>query len=242
MIRTESLAGGQMFRYYDDVTYETIRVDAPVWFSDDFNRQDLMAAESGSEGIWDKLVVGSGAVSLVDTQNDSNARAALTAAGEAQDSALHAGDRRTFNVSKNLSFETRLTITSASMTGIRLVAGMCGDHNLDKDAATEAAWFSMDGSLVLDVETDDTTNDTNATGDTTWVTTESHILRIDFGADLTDVRFFLDGANYELGTTFDMSNLSDAESQMQPYFSLDKASGTTLCLLDIDYVRIWSTR
>ena len=242
-IRVERLAGGQMFRHYDDVTFETIRVEAPVWFDDDFNRQDLMISEGGSQGIWGSLIVGSGAVSLVDTQNDSNARVALDATDEAQDSVLDMDDRRVFDVGKNFGCEFKLTITSASMTtdGIRLVAGMAGDHALGKDALLTHAWFSMDATLVLDVETDDTTNDTNATGDTTWVTTESHILRIEFYT-LSDVRFYLDGANYELGTTFDMSNLTAAEEQMQPYFSLDKAGGVDLCLLDIDYFRCWGTR
>ena len=48
--------------------------------------------------------------------------------------------------------------------------------------------------------------------------------------------------NVATATTFDLSNLTDAEGLMQPYFSLDKASGTGLGTFDIDYVRIWSER
>jgi len=44
------------------------------------------------------------------------------------------------------------------------------------------------------------------------------------------------------GSTFDMSNLSVAEQQMQPYFSLDKASGTGLGDMNIDYIKAFSNR
>ena len=68
-----------------------------------------------------------------------------------------------------------------------------------------------------------------------------HILRIDF-TTLADVKFYQDDARVYSTTTFDMSNLTAAEQQMQPYFSLDKASGETLCTLGIDYVRVFGTR
>jgi len=52
----------------------------------------------------------------------------------------------------------------------------------------------------------------------------------------------VDGARLAAGTTFDMSNLTAGEQQMQPYFSLDKASGTGLGDMNIDYVKIWHNR
>ncbi len=39
-----------------------------------------------------------------------------------------------------------------------------------------------------------------------------------------------------------MSNLTDAEAVMQPYFSLDKGAGAGRGTLLLDYVRIWSKR
>jgi hypothetical protein len=39
-----------------------------------------------------------------------------------------------------------------------------------------------------------------------------------------------------------MSNLTAGEQQMQPYFSLDKTSGTGLGDINIDYVKIFSNR
>jgi hypothetical protein len=119
---------------------------------------------------------------------------------------------------------------------------MCGDHNLDKDTVTEAAWFRFDASLVCKVETDDTTNNNDdiATGHTAVAGTYD-IYRIDF-TDLTDVKFYINGTRVASGTTFDMSNLTAGEQQMQPYFSLDKTSGTGLGDINIDYVKIFSNR
>jgi hypothetical protein len=119
---------------------------------------------------------------------------------------------------------------------------MAGDHNLDKDAVTEAAWFRFDASLVCKVETDDTTNDNDdkATGHTAVAGTYD-VYRIDF-TDLTDVKFFINGARVAGSTTFDMSKLEAAEQKMQPYFSLDKTSGAGLGDMNIDYVKIYSKR
>ena len=68
-----------------------------------------------------------------------------------------------------------------------------------------------------------------------------YVCRIDT-TDITDVKFYVNGARVAAGTTFDMSNLTDAEGIMQPYFSLDKASGTGQGALQIDYFKAWWNR
>ena len=234
-IKTQRLASGQVYRVYESTTGETVLPIAPVVFYDDFLGDSLGA-------IWATVDVGGASQALAADASSGRYRLALDATGEAQDSVLYFGNEKPFDVGNNLIWEAKLVITSASMTGIRLVAGMSGDHNLAKDSVTEAAWFSMDGSLLLTAESDDTTNDNDdVTTGTTWVTAAAHILRIDF-TTLSDVRFYLDDSAVATGTTFDMSNLSASEQQMQPYFSLDKASGETACNLDIDYVRVFGTR
>ena len=127
-------------------------------------------------------------------------------------------------------------------TGVCAVFGLANDHNLDKDTVAVAAWFRMDASLVCKVETDDTTNnnDDKATG-STFVAGTFYVCRIDM-TTLTDVKFFINGTQVATGTTFDMSNMTAAEQQMQPYFSLDKASGTGLGTMQIDYVKLFSNR
>ena len=95
---------------------------------------------------------------------------------------------------------------------------------------------------MLLIETDDTTtnNDDTATGITSVAGTYD-IYKIDF-TDLEDVRFYVNGVHVSTATTFDMSDLTAAEKIMQPYFSLDKASGTGVGDLTIDYVKFWGPR
>jgi len=151
-------------------------------------------------------------------------------------------DNKTFDVGSGLIFECRLNMAVVPGTGVTAVFGMAGDHNLDKDTVANQAWFRLQASAALLCESDDTTNnnDDKATG-ITLVAGTYNIFRIDF-TTLTDVKFYVDGVRVASTVTFDMSNLSDAEKQMQPYFSLDKPSGSTLGDLNIDYVKIFQDR
>lgn len=229
--------------WYDKSTYETLKTTYPLYFYDDF-----LGSAGGSvfdaTQIWQVVDVGALATAAI-VADSSNGQFLLHIAttDEAEDAVLYHGDNKTFDVGNGLIFEARINMAVAPGTGVRAVAGMAGDHNLDKDTITEAAWFSWDASQVCYAETDDTTNnnDDKATGVTTVAGTYN-IFRIDF-TTLANVKFFIDGVRVATSTTFDMSNLSAAEQQMQPYFSLDKAGGlAALGDMNIDYVKIWSNR
>ena len=231
--------GHQVF--YDGSTFETLHTSYPVVFVEDF-LGDAGGGPFDGTALWNVVDVGAATEALV--ANSSNGEFALTFTGasEAQDAVLYHGDNKTFDVGNGLIFETRVNFAAAPGTGVCAVFGMAGSHNLDKDSVTEAAWFRLDASLALKVESDDTTNNNDdvATG-TTLVLNTYNIFRIDF-TSLSDVKFFVDGARVASTTTFDMSNLTAAEQQMQPYFSLDRASGTGLGTMEIDYVKIFSDR
>jgi len=244
--------GHQVF--YDADTYETLYTSYPVVFVEDF----LGAAGGGpfdGTTVWNVVDVDGSSPAVGATEaivaDSSNGQFLLhlTAADEAQDAVLYMGDNKTFDVGNGLIFEARINMAVAPGGGdvsppepVCAVAGMAGDHNLAKDSSTEHAWFRWDASMVCKTETDDTTNnnDDKATG-ITCVAGTYNIFRIDF-TTITDVKFFIDGTQVSTGTTFDMSNLTAGEQQMQPYFSLDKASGTGLGDMNIDYVKIFSNR
>lgn len=229
--------------YFDDVTQETIDIVKAISFKDDFLGFDFLDTETGSKGIWETVEVALNQAIRIDPDEQNGAvELPLDADSNAEDAVLYFGDQRPFNVDQGCIFEARINMSVLATTGVSVVMGMIGDHNLDNDTVTEAAWFRMDASGVLKVETDDTTNNNDdiATGITLVAGTYA-ILKIDF-TDLSDVRFFVDGASVATGTTFDMSNLSAAEAKMQPYFSLDKASGTGVGTLVIDYVKVWQDR
>ena len=225
--------------FYDDISFETLWTTYPVQFVEDFLGTAIL---SDGTTIWNKVDVGAATEAIVTDSSNGQFLLHLAANDEAEDAVLYHGDNKTFDVGNGLIFEARVDMAVSPGTGVTAVFGMCGDHNLDKDTVTEAAWFRFDADLAADVETDDTTNNNDdiSTGHTAVAGTYD-IYRIDF-TTIADVKFFINGTRVATGTTFDMSNLSAAEQQMQPYFSLDKASGTGLGDINIDYVKIFSNR
>jgi len=232
---------GGSLGYYDPSTFETLDILKPIRFVEDF----LGAAGGGpydGTTVWNVVDVGDATEAITADSANGVFKLHLAATGEAEDAVLYMNDNKTFDVGSGLIFETRVNVAVNIGTGVTGVFGLAGDHNLAKDSVTEHAWFRLQASNAVLVETDDTTNDNDdvATG-VTAVAGTYNVFRIDF-TDLTDVKFYIDGVRVASGTTFDMSNLTAGEQQMQPYFSLDKASGTGLGDLDIDYVKIWQDR
>lgn len=231
--------GRQVF--YDASTFETLMTTFPVQFVEDF----LGATGGGpfdASTVWHVVDVGDATEAIVADSSNGQFLLHLAATTEAEDAVLYMNDNKPFDVGNGLIFETRVNMAVAPGSGVCAVFGMAGDHNLAKDSVTEHAWFRFDASMACKVESDDTTNDNDdeATGHTAVAGTYD-IYRIDF-TTLSDVKFFINGARVASSTTFDMSNLTAGEQQMQPYFSLDKASGAGLGDINIDYVKIFSNR
>jgi len=226
---------------YDKATQESLIPMFPVVFYDDFIGVAGGSVFDGTE-IWNVVNVGDATNAIVADSSNGLFLLHLHVTSENEDAVLYMGDNRNFDVSKGLIFETRLNIATLPTLTAEIVWGMCGNHNLDNDTATESAWFKLDGSGALVCETDDTSNDEDdeATG-ITIVAGTYYIFRIDF-TDLTDVKFYVDGVRVAPTKTFDMSNLTAGEEQMQPYFSLDKTGDAGLGDMNIDYVRIFSDR
>jgi hypothetical protein len=229
--------GNQTFT--EKTSRETVHAMAPLFFYDDF----FSFHEVGSLGPWDVVEVElNTAIGLVADGAGGQLSLALDADNNAADAVLFFSDQRIIDVSKQAVIEFRARVSVLPTLTAQIVMGLCGDHNLDKDAATESAWFKLDGDGAVVAESDDTTNDNDdkSTG-VTVLATEWHIYRIDF-TDLANVRFFIDGNPVATGTTFDMSNLAGAELILQPYFSIDKGADVGVATLLLDYVKAWSNR
>lgn len=230
--------------FYDSATFETLGVFAPIFYHEDFiGGNPIFETQTASLVMWETVEVNlNTAIGVVADGANGLLSLALDADSNAEDAVAYHGDSRHFNLKAHTQFEARLAMSVLPTTGVAVVFGMAGDHNLDKDSVTEAAWFRMDASGAVKVESDDTTNNNDdVSAGITLVAGEYHIFRIDF-SDLSEVRFYIDGAHVGAGTTFDMSNLSATEAVMQPYFSLDKASGTGVGTMLIDSVKIWGKR
>lgn len=231
--------------------YSTTK-DNPVFFYDEFLGYQLLAYDSAgtteSYGIWETVEVNlNTAIAITDGVGGGVVTLPFDSDSNAEDAVLYWGNVRSINLKKAALFEARINFSVIPTTGVAAVFGMAGDHNLDKDTITEGAWFRLQASSSLLIETDDTTtnNDDKDTGQD-LTAGDWHVYHIDF-RDLTDVKFYMDGEPMvdtaaSPVTAFDMSALTDAEALMQPYFSLDKASGTGVGTMQIDYVKIWHDR
>ena len=226
---------------YEKSTYESLVGMFPVVFYDDFIGNAGGSVFDGTM-IWAVVDVNDATEAIVANSSNGEFLLHLHVTVEDEDAVLYMGNNRNFDVGKGLIFEARVAIDTLPTLTAEMVWGMANDHNLDNDTIAAAAWFKLDGSGVLVVETDDTTNnnDDESTG-ITLVAGTDYIFRIDF-TDLTDVKFYVDGVRVCSSTTFDMSNLAGAGLILQPYFSLDKTGDAGLGDMVIDYVRLFSDR
>lgn len=216
-----------------------VGADLVAEFFDDFMGKDgVLLSESGSEGVWEDVIVGSATIGVAADQNTGAASIALTAASEAQDAVLYFGDELIWDIDSLQEIKFRARVSVLPTSGSTLVMGVAGDHNLDKDAVAQHAWFKLLDTNLL-VETDDGSTDDDD-NDTTVdvVNTDWAVYRIDL-RDKSNVKFYRNGTRLLPSSTFDLSNYSGG---LQPYFSLDKASGTSVGTLLIDYVQALITR
>lgn len=215
---------------------------APVSYFDDFLGLLPLSAADSNNG-WTIVDVNGGTEIQAATGAENGiAQLALSAVHEAQDAVLYWGDASAVAVDQAAIFECYANMAVVPGSQSTVVWGMAGAHNLDKDTITEAAWFRLQGSAVLVVETDDTTNDEDdvATG-VTMVAGTYYNFKIDFSTQ-TDVKFYVNDVQVGTTTTFDMSNLTSDEAVMQPYLSLDKPTGLGAGTLNIDWVSIQGNR
>lgn len=211
-------------------------------FIDNFNRAQAYTTTPGQNG-WTILDVSSAGTPtyLNVTEDGGAADLAFDSQSEAQTVVLYNNDVLIYDVRqiKSMWFVLKVTAFSAVST---LCAGLASAYNATPDSVATNAWFRMQGSAsqtALLIETDDavTDNDDKATGVTLGSTYKK--LLIDFTAGIQDVKFYVDGVRVGAGNgaaandgRFDMSGLS-AGLNVQPYISLQKASGAT-----VDAVRI----
>lgn len=210
---------------------------------DDFLGKELLASETGSAGAWDTVETNLNSAIAVDADAANGVvKLALDADSNAEVATLYWGDQRGIDLNKDAYFEAELVVDTLPTDVAELVFGLAGDANATPDSVTESAWFKLDGSGALVLESDDTTNDNNdVAAGVTLVAGTSYVFRIDF-SDLSDVRFWVDNGQVNGANTFDMSNLSATEAIMQPYFSVVKASGTGVGGIEVDYSRVVSDR
>lgn len=162
------------------------------------------------------------------------------ATSESKIATLYAGDNANFDIDKSLIFEARFKVmTTAITTNESAVIGMASDRADTLDNVAEHAWFKLDAAMDILLESDDGTNDNDDKDSTVDATAGTYnVLKIDF-SNTSDVKFYIDGTQYNASTTFDMSNYT---STLQPIMELQKSTGATTPEIRVDYIKITCAR
>lgn len=236
----------QYCRIENPSTHETLRIEgAAVEFVEDFLNTDINVAAAGVCGWTKKDTSGAGDTyeAIVANQPGGVLKLELDEGqNEKEEAGLYFGDALNFNLDKGVVFECRATIHTAPTVQSEIYFGLANAYVEGPIAEADAgptihALFCFDGALTPTLHTDDTSNDNDAvaTGVTEVADTYS-IFRID-ASDVSDVKFYIDGARVGSGTTFDMS--TGANVVVQPYLFAHKETGAGDGVVYFDYVKVW---
>jgi len=235
--------------YYDEVTYETLRTDFPVYFEDDFTGYSLQkyTANENTTAKW-RTVETSLNTAIALATDDHHVSMVLDSDDNTEIACLYFGDHECFSLEREVVFETRLAFSTLPTTGtetVQAVWGLAGSHNATLDSIDCNAWFRLESAAntVLLWETDDNaTNDDDNSAGVILAANGWRVFRIQAVDSKPNVKFFVDGV--EVGSS-NMSGLSTTVGDVQPYLRISKtkASGNTgTGTMLIDYVRIWENR
>ena len=211
-------------------------------YCDDFEGTSVTLPASANIGTpW--LVDHTGAAPPTFVRNAGNAVLTMTSADQVQIIGLHHGDALTFDIDDIQSVEMRVKMGATTFTsGNIFVFGVGSARNDTADSVAEHAWFRMEGAnstTLVYAESDDGTRDVNDISTGVALSTTFKRFVIDFTAGKSDVKFYIDGQRVCASQTFDMSAYSGG---LQPIIQLQKASGTTVAIATIDYVKIEAKR
>lgn len=217
----------------------------PYVWADDFQRAQALTTTPGFNG-WTVADTSSSGTPTYLCVSDPNGAMKLTLANtnEAEIVTMYHNDVLGFDFEGVDSFEIVAKVASIDAVTTLTMGLGTARHDTD-DTVAGSVWFRMEGSAStsnLVVETDDgtTDNDDKPTGQTLSSTYKR--LFCDCSVK-TDVKFFIGDTQGGLvrvatGTTFDMSGLT---GNVQPLIQLQKASGTGVPSVTIDYFCIRGT-
>lgn len=239
---------GNQYQYFDQATQELIAINAPLMFDDDFigggHTAGIPAAGSPTAGYpWVKKIVGTGppTVALVSNAAGGQIAATLTSTSEKQDAALYWNDNLSLDATKGLVWAGRLQLTV--LPSVAAVLARWGLQSAWIDGPLNAAEyirFGATGSGLIVMETFDGTTTTLANTTLTVNTTDFHNYRIDC-TDVTDIKFFIDGVQYNTAKQFAFA-ATGASAILQAYMSMYKASGVGVGTLTADAIAAFNFR
>jgi hypothetical protein len=215
----------------------------------DFRGALAPPAVASREGIWCSQITAAGGSPTVKSVSGGPLELALTATSEVQNITLYTGDILPFAIDeiRKVWFVAKISDTLAA--AVRAVVGLASARNADPDAIATSAWFAVEGSNALNVETDDGTTDKNDISSGFSLDASAYReLVIDFSEGLVsksppalsvggkaNVQFYVGNTNgsrrrVAQNTAFDMSA---ATGNLQLFAQIQKTTGTAVGTLSI---------
>ncbi|MFQ5471303.1 MAG: hypothetical protein ACE5FA_00265 [Dehalococcoidia bacterium] len=232
----------EMLRYLDPATGETLRVEAPIFFKEDFLGDNVVTdgtlrwlfTETSPAG-------GPGTIAIVDDGLGGQVLMSIASASNEQASArIDFGDNLQFDPSKGLFFEARVALSKAASVyaATDVLIGLASAHNIAADSIVSHVWFRLVDGYDLMFETDDGTLDDDDNDLGVDVAEDTfNVLTFD-ATDLSRIKVYVDGVRKPDGnTTFNASALTASE-KLQPYIAVNRRSGTLLPDLLVDSVLV----
>lgn len=240
---TKSMYVGGVLTFFDPAKkYLVTNRESRYRWHDDFDMYTSIPGDgSRANGTpWVQDIAGAAPPTVTLTADGSGGlvTCALTSASEAQDTAVHFDDNRHIDLDRSpvVQFYARLT---ALPTGNGIAAlGLIGDHSATFAGTTYNVGFTVAASGVLTCAMDDNATPTTATASPTIAVDTWYAFRIE-ALSKSNIRFFLNGDLVAGTTTFNYAATAGANSTLQPYFGMHKASGTGVGTLVVDSVDVW---
>lgn len=202
-----------------------------------FDHSQVMTTTAGYNG-WAITDTSSTGTPTYTTINGGGVTLTLDATSEAELVVLYQKDILPFDVDEIQVFSFYARVTGSDSATLYLM-GLAGAHNATADSIAQNAWFRIQGSGDVDLilcETDDGTTDLDDKSAAQNLTTVLRKFTIDFTRGKSDIRFYVDDNPVATSTTF---TLAAYTGSLQPYFSVQKTSGTgaqTLTIIGIEPV------
>ena len=204
---------------------------------DRFDRAQALTTTPGQNGWTVADTSSSGTPTYLTTAD--GLKLTLASTSEAEIVTAYQNDVLAFPIDKiqSVSFIAKVAAVDAVTT---LVMGLATGQNDTSDSVTNLAWFRLEGSVstsAIVAETDDGSLDNDDVSTSTSLAAVFKKFTIDFEAGLSNVKFYIDGERVAGATTFDMSNVTSGQG-VQPYFQIQKASGTGVPSVTVREVEI----
>ena len=246
---------GPYQRTFEDSTQETVNGGWPLQFGDDFvgggHTAGVPAAGSPAAGYaWVKKIVGSGPPTVALDTNSvlGTISCTLLATSEAEEAGLYWNDSLSIDVTKAGMVEYRAAL-AVLPTGVSKAALGVGSAWVTGGFTSQArylgfGWNASGALLILALDGVQSAVSIAAKqigGSAITSDTAQHYFRIDW-SNSADIVYYYDGNRVNAVGSVTWTATAGANSIMQPWADVSKASGVGIGTLTVDKIDLFSAR